>query len=141
MIATDVVLVEWNTRKAAVSKTAEASDEAFFRVRAEGILRICAKDRSILCLRMAENKGREQATKCDASDLDTQLGAYVCELAGKCVAEVERNGVLLQLMRNGGMRTLGEIVQATLERRLGEYGIQPIELQVEKIEVEAGTGG
>lgn len=141
MAVTDVVLVEWNTREGAAGGTTEVSDEAFLEVHAEGILRVYRGDRSILCLRMAENKAEENGSKRDDLDLDARFRKLVCELACKCVAEVERNGVLLQLMRNGGMWTLGDIIQATLERRLGEYGVQPIELQVEKIEVEAGLGG
>jgi len=141
MAVTDIVLVEWNTREGAVGGKTEVSGAAFLEVHAEGILRVYEGDRSILCLRMAENKAEENGAKRDTPDLDARFRKLVCELAHKCIADVERNGVLLQLMRNGGMRTLRDIVQATLERKLSEYGVQPIELQVEKIEVEAGLGG
>lgn len=141
MAATDVVLMKWNTRNGTVVGTAEVSGEAFLTVQAEGILRICVKDRRILCLRMAENKAKEHGMKRVVPDLDAQLEGLVCELARKCIADVERNGILLQLMRNGGMRTLEEIIQHALERKLEEYGVNPVELQVEKIEVEAGVGG
>lgn len=141
MAAADVVLVEWNTRKGAFGGTTEVSDEAFLTVQAEGTLRICGQDRSILCLRMAENKAKEDRAKRVVHDLDAQLEELVCELARKCIADVERNGVLLQLMRNGGMRMLEEIIQHALERRLEEYGVNSVEVRVEKIEAEAGLGG